>query len=96
MLLHFHADRLGQRVQRGDLIQRRFVKHAAHQPAFLPITVEVALAQVFEPDQAFVRIVKINLRHANSVLPEKVRDGHVMPVFFPLQIVFDQDQRLLC
>ena len=96
MLFHLDADRLRQRVQSRDLIERRFVERATHEPALMAVTVDVALAQVFEPDQSFVRIVKINLWHANSVRTEKIRDGHVVPVLFSLQIVFDENQRLLC
>src|SRR5437899_5066379 len=40
--------------------------------------------------------MKINLRHANAVLPEKLRDLDVMPVFFALQIIFHQDQSGSC
>ena len=60
------------------------------------VTVEVALAQVFDPDEAFGRIVKINLRHADSVAVEKLCDLDVMPVFFALQIVPNQDQSGSC
>ena len=95
MLLHLDANRFGQRVQRRDLIEGRFVERAAHQPAFVAITVEVALAKVFQPDQTFVSVVKVNLRHTNSVLGKKVRDRHVVAIFFPLQIVFHQNERLL-
>ena len=88
MLLHLDAERFGQRVQRRDLIQGRFVKRAAHQPAFTAIAVEIALAEVFQPDQTFVRVVKVNFRHPNSVLGKKIRDFHILTIFFPFTIVF--------
>src|SRR6266446_5254875 len=95
MLLHFDADRLRQSMKRRDLIERRFVEGAADKPPFVPVTVEIAFAQIFNPDEAFRWIVKINLRYANVVRIEKVRNLDVMPVFFALQIVFHQDERLL-
>jgi hypothetical protein len=82
-------------VQRPDLIERRFIEGPAHQPAFVAITVEIALAKVFQPDQTFVSIVKVNLRDTNSVFGKKIRDRYVVAVFFPLQIVFCQNERLL-
>src|SRR5882724_9937964 len=95
ILLHLAANRFGQSVQSRDLIESRFVERAAHQPAFVAITVEVALAKIFQPDQTFVSVVKVNLRHTNSMLGKKGRDGYVMAIFFPLQIVFYQNERLL-
>src|SRR5436190_3515641 len=95
MLLHFDADRLRQSMKRRDLIERRFVERTTDEPAFVAMTVEIALAQIFDPDETFRWIVKINLRHPNAVRVEKVRDLHVMPVFFALQIVFHQDERLI-
>jgi len=35
-------------MQLGDLIQDRFVKCAAHQPAFAAVTEKVALAQILD------------------------------------------------
>src|ERR1043166_5887658 len=81
-------------MQFGDLIQRRLVEGAAHQPAFASVTEKVALAQIFNPDQSLVRIVIINFWRANSVGGEKLRDLDVVPVFFTLQIVFHEDERL--
>src|SRR5205807_7602278 len=89
------ADRLRQRMKRRDLIERRFIERTTDEPAFVAVTVEIALAQIFDPDETFRWIVKINSRHPNAVRVEKVGDLHVMPVFFPLQIVFHQDERLL-
>ena len=95
MLLHFDADRLRQSMKCRDLIERRFVERAADKPTFVAITVEIALAQIFDPDETFRRIMKINPRYANVVRIEKVGDLDVMPVFFALQIVFHQDERLI-
>src|SRR5436190_9137958 len=95
MLLHFDADRLRQSMECRDLIERRFVKRTADQPAFMTITVEIAFAQIFDPDETFRWIVKINLRHPNVVGIEEVRDLDIMPVFFARQIVFHQDERLV-
>src|SRR4029077_19921192 len=78
MLHHLDANRFGKRVQRRDLIEGRFVERAAHQPAFVAITVEVELAKVFQPDQTFVSVMKVNLWHTNSVLGKKVRDRYVV------------------
>ena len=39
--------------------------------------------------------MKINLRGANFVRRQKLRDLDVMPVLFPLQIVLNQNDRLL-
>ena len=78
-----------------NLIERRVVKRTADEPVFAAITVEIAFAQVFDPNEALCWIVKINLRHANSMRVEKFRDLDVMPIFFVLQIVFDQDHRLI-
>src|SRR6266404_2660113 len=82
-------------MQPGHLIQRRFVKSAAYQPAFGAVTEEVALTQVLDPDQSLVRIVIINLRRVNPVGLEKFCDRDVVPIFFALQIVFHEDERLL-
>ena len=81
-------------MQYRDLLKSRFVKRAAYQPGFSAIIVKIALAKVFQPDQTFGCVVKINLWNADSVLAEKIGDGHVMPVFFPVQIVLHQNKRL--
>jgi hypothetical protein len=77
------------------LIDGRFVECTAHQPSFVAITVEVALAKVFQPNQAFVSVVKVNLRHTNSMIAQKVRNGYIMAILFPFPIVFYQNERLL-
>ena len=82
-------------MKRRNLIEGRFVKSAAHQPALAAITVEIALAQVFDPDEPLCRIVEINLRHSNPVLVEKFGNLDVMLILFALQIVFDQNHRLV-
>src|SRR5437762_6001301 len=82
-------------MQSRDLIESRFVKGAAIEPALVPIAVEIALPQILDPDKAFSRIVKINFRVPNSMGVEKLRDLDVVPVFFALQIVFHQDQLLV-
>src|SRR3954454_12910216 len=95
MLLHLDANRFGQCVQRRDLVEGRFVEGSAHQPGFVAVTAEVALAKIFQPDQTFSSVVKINFRHTNSMFAEEICDRHVMTIFFPLQIVFYQNERLL-
>src|SRR5215831_6255968 len=95
MLLHLETNRFGQSMQDRNLIKSRLVERAAYKPAFSAVTIEIALAKIFQPDQTLDCVVKINLRNANSVLAQKIRDGHVMPVFFPLQIVLHQNERLL-
>src|SRR6266480_5831110 len=59
------------------------------------MTPEIGLAQVFDPDQAFRWIVKINFRRANFVRGQEFRDLDVMAVLFPLEIVLNQNDRLL-
>ena len=91
ILLDFDAGRLRQTMERGNLIERRFVKRAAHQPALPAIAEKVALAQVLNPDQTFCRVVKVNLWHSNSVCVEKFCDLDVVLIFFPLQIVLNEN-----
>src|SRR5207244_6426034 len=95
ILLDFDAGRLRQTMERGTLIERRFVKRAAHQPALPAIAEKVALAQVLNPDQTFCRVVKINFRHSNSACMKKSGDLDVVLIFFPLQIVLNQNYRLI-
>src|SRR6266446_4719712 len=71
MLLHFDADRLRQRMKRRDLIERRLVERTTDEPAFVAVTVKIAHAQVFDPDETFRWIMKINLRHPNAVRVQK-------------------------
>ena len=78
-------------MERGNLIKRRFVKRAAHQPALRAIAEKIPLAQVLNPDQTFCRVVKINFRRSNSVCVEKFCDLDIMLIFFPLQIVLNQN-----
>ena len=61
----------------------------------MPTTVEILLTQIFDPDEAFRFIVKINFRDPDSVDVEKFRDLDVMAVFVALQIVLNQDERLI-
>jgi hypothetical protein len=82
-------------MQSRDLIESRFVKGPANQPALVPIAVEIALPQILDPDKAFRWIMKIDFRNPNSMGVEKLRDLDVVPVFFALQIVFNQDQLLV-
>src|SRR3984893_1366510 len=56
---------------------------------------EIFLAEVLDPDQTFLGIVKIDFRRANAVRFEKLRDLDVMPVFLTLEIIFYQDERLI-
>src|SRR6266581_6839209 len=91
ILLDFDAGRLRQTMERGNLIERRFVKRAAHQPALRAIAEKIALAQVLNPDQTFCRVVKINFRHSNSACVKKSGDLDVVLIFFPLQIVLNQN-----
>src|SRR5207249_9899499 len=69
---------------------------AAHPRGLVAITLEVALAKLFPAGPTVVSVVKVNLRHTNSMLGKKVRDGYVVAIFFPLQIVLYQNERLLC
>ncbi len=61
----------------------------------MPITVEVLRTQVLDPDEAFRFIVKINFGDPDSMELEKFRDFYVMPIFVALQIVLNQDERLI-
>src|SRR5438045_2888353 len=82
-------------MQLQDFIERRFIECAAHQPRLVAIAEEVALTEVFDPDQSFIRIMIINSRRANAVLGEKLGDLDIVPVFFTLQIIFNENERLL-
>src|SRR5262249_28100243 len=95
MLLHLNANRFGQSVERRDLIKGRFIEGAAHQPAFLTITVKVARAKVWQPDQPFVGIVNVDGRRTSSVLGKNVRDGYVVAIFCRLASIFSQNDCLL-
>ena len=78
-----------------DFLERGFVKRATHGPALGAITPQVALAQVFDPDQALRRIVKIDLRRADLMPGEKMRDVHVTLVLGLLAGVFHEHDALL-
>src|SRR4029077_13297046 len=95
MVLHFCADRFRQTMKLQNFVDRRFVERAANGPALDAIAVEIALAQIFDPDEAFRRIVKINFRGPNAVGVEEFRDLDVVPIFFALQIVFNKNQSLV-
>ena len=82
-------------MQFYDLRQGRFIEGAAEKPAFVAVTPKIRLAEVFDPDQAFRGIVKINLRRANFVFGEKLRDLDVVAVLLAFAIVFNQDDRLV-
>src|SRR5438067_8585050 len=60
----------------------------------MAVTPKVGRAEIFDPDQAFRSIVKINLRSANFVRGQELGDLDVMPVLFVLEIVFIVDDRL--
>jgi len=53
------------------------------------------LAQVLDPDEAFRFIVKINFGDPDSVDVEEFRDLDVMPIFCALQVLLNQDERLM-
>ena len=61
----------------------------------MAVTPKVGRAEIFDPDQAFRGVVKINLRSANFVRGQELGDLDVMPVLFPLEIVFNQNDRLI-
>ena len=78
-------------MQTRHLLQRRLIKRPPSPPAFLAITKEIAFAQVLDPNQPFTGIVKIDLRRAYPVIFQKTRDFDVVTVFFPLQVVLNED-----
>ena len=82
-------------MEPGDFIERRLVKRAPHRPAFVAMSEKILLAEVLDPNQTLLRIVKIDLRRANAVRFEKLRDLDVMPVLFALEIIFYQNERLV-
>ena len=95
MLMHFHANRFRKLMKLANFVERRFIKRAANEPRFVPITEQIALAEVLQPDQTFLDIVIINSGRMNPVRLQKLRDLDVMAVFFALEIVFYQNDRLL-
>ena len=78
-----------------NFIERGFVKRTADKPTLSPIIVKVPLTQILDPDEAFRCVVKINFRRPDSTGRQKFCDLDVMPIFFALQIVLNQDQRLV-
>src|SRR4051812_47618630 len=60
----------------------------------MSVAEQVFLAQILDPDQPFVGIMKINFRCANTVSVEELRDSYVMTVLFSLEVVLNQDQLL--
>ena len=82
-------------MQFDDLAERRFVEGAAHHPAFVAMTPEIGLAEVLNPDQAFGRIVEINFGRPNFMPGQELRDLDVMPVLLPLEVVLNQNDRLV-
>src|SRR5437868_7305139 len=86
--------RLWQAMQLHYLVEGRFVKCAPHDPSLVAIAEQIALAEIFNPNQAFRRIMKINLRRSNFVRLQKLRDFDVVAILFPLEVIFDQDKCL--
>ena len=70
-------------MQLGDFIECGFVKRAAHQPAFFALHPKIDFAQIFNPDQTFIGIVKINFGRANVVFREKFCDLRRRAGFLP-------------
>src|SRR2546423_11991734 len=95
MFAHFDADVFGQLMKLPYFVQRRIVKCAPNEPGFVTVAEKIPLAQVFDPDQAFVGVMVVNARRADIVFLQKLRDLDVMTVLFPLEIIFYQDQRLV-
>src|ERR1700682_2369232 len=90
ILLDGTPGRLGETMQLNDFFERGLVEGATHEPAFTAITPKIVLSEIFDPDQAFHGIVKINPGRTNAVLGEKLRDPDVVPVLFALEAVLHQ------
>src|SRR5205085_1016541 len=86
---------LGQIVQLRDFIKRGLVKGTADHPFVIAKTEEVSFAQVLNPDQAFFWVMKVNSRSSNSAARKEFSDSDIMPVFLALEIIFDQNERLV-
>src|SRR5438067_998264 len=95
MVAHLNTDRLRQAVELRDLVERRFIKGASHQPSFTAVAVNVPFPQIFQPDQSFFGVVMINLRSPNAVFSQKIRDRDIMPVLLALEIILNQNELLL-
>ena len=74
-------------MQLQDFVERRFIQSAPHHPRFVAIAVQVALAHVLNPNEAFRGIVEINLWNADRVLIKKLGDLDVVTILFPLGVV---------
>ena len=85
----------GKTMQFYDFIEGRLVEGPAHEPAFLAVTPKIVFSEIFDPDQAFRGIVKINSGRANAVLGQELCDLDVMPVLFALEAVLNENDRLL-
>ena len=85
----------GNAVQFRDFLQRRLIVSTSHQPALVAIAPEVALAKVFDPDEAFRRVVKVDLGRAHSMGGEELRDLDVALVLGLLTRIFDEHDGLL-
>ena len=83
-------------MQLHDLIERGFVERAAHEPAFVR---DNSKDRVFPRSSIQIKpssgIVKMNLGRANPVFREKLGDRDVMPVLLALEIVLNENDRLL-
>jgi len=82
-------------VEGEQLAERVFVQGPADRPRLRAIAPQVAVAQVFHPDEALLVVVKINLRHPHADPRQESRDRHVIAVLLPLPAVLGQDQRML-
>ena len=82
----------GQIMQLRDFIQGGLVERAADQPFVIAETEEVGFTKILDPDQAFFWVMKINFRSSNTAGRKKFSDADIVPVFFALEIIFDQDE----
>src|SRR5437588_7012395 len=85
----------GETMQLHDFIEGRLVEGPAHEPAFLAVTPKIVFTEIFDPDQAFRGIMKINSGRANAVLGQELRDLNVVPVLFALEAVLNENDRLI-
>ncbi len=84
-----------QAMQTGGLIECGLIERLTHKPTLLAMTPQIDFAQIFDPDETFLRIMKVNFRHANFVFCQKLRDLDVKPVLLPLEIIFYENDCLL-
>src|ERR1700730_1399870 len=77
------------------LFQSRLIHRPPEKPVLTAMAEKIVLAQILDPDEAFLGIMIIDFGGANIVRFQKSRDLDVMTVLFPFEVVLHQDELLL-